>query len=116
MKSLSKGLVALGAALVFGPAGAQLPPQDGGLAGSQPTAPNAADGTLKSGAPQKIEDYIDRAHLLKGKDADKARAEAREESGRLLKALQLRCEIADAEPVGRGRATVNGQKKDLRIF
>jgi hypothetical protein len=94
---------------------AQMPPPTGGLAG-QPQGPSAADGTLKQGETQKIEDYLDRAHILKGQDAAKARAAAKETSAQLLRTIELNCEITEAEPVGRGTAKVAGKSAQLEIY
>ena len=102
--------------LGYGIALAQIPPPTGGLAGAQPQAPIGADGSLMQGDAQKIDDYVDRAHILKGQDIAKARAAARESSTPLVRALELNCEITEAEPVGRGTAKVSGKSARLEIY
>ena len=102
--------------LACGVASGQMPPSTGGLAGSQPQAPIGADGSLMPGDAQKVEDYVDRAHILKGQDVAKARAAAKASSAQLVHALELNCEIAEAEPVGRGTAKSNGKSAQLEIY
>jgi hypothetical protein len=73
-----------------------------------------SDQQALSGRPHDIEqsgDYTDRAHLLSGRNAAKERAAARTESERLIAEIQLPCEITDAEPVGRGKAQMEDNKK-----
>jgi hypothetical protein len=109
-------LIATASLIAGAGAFAQMPPPTGGLAGSQPQAPIAADGKLMQGDTQKVENYLDRAHILKGQDADKARAAARDSSAQLLRALELNCDITEAEPVGRGTAKVSGKSAQLEIY
>jgi hypothetical protein len=81
----------------------------GAGAGVPPT-----DQQTLSGRPHDIEqsgDYTDRAHLLGGRNAAKERAAARVESEKLIAEIQLPCEITDAEPVGRGKAQMEDNKK-----
>ena len=110
-------MAAIVGAIGFGPAYSQAPPPGGGgMPDSQRTQPSAAEGTLTQGGTQKVDDYLDRAHLLKGPDLAKVRAEAKEESAKLANAIELKCEITDAEPVGRGKTEVDGKSAALRIY
>jgi hypothetical protein len=110
-------VAAIVGAIGIGPAYSQAPPPGGGgMPDSQRTQPSAADGTLTQGGTQKVEDYLDRAHILKGRDPAKVRAEAQEESAKLAKAIDLNCEIVDAEPVGRGKTQVGGKSVALRVY
>ncbi|MGH8264364.1 MAG: hypothetical protein ACRETU_05405 [Steroidobacterales bacterium] len=113
---LFAGLLATASLIGHSVALAQMPPPTGGLAGSQPQAPIGADGSMMQDDAQKVEDFVDRAHILKGQDLAKARAAARESSTPLVRALELNCEITEAEPVGRGTAKVNGKSARLEIY
>jgi hypothetical protein len=90
-------------------------PTPTGMAGS----PASSDLEAASSRPKDVEHYdgfIDRAHLASGKDPAKLRAEAIEQSSRLVSAMHLPCDITDAAPVGRGKATVDGKKVEVGIY
>ncbi len=103
-------------ALVTDPAVAQRQaPTPTGMAGSPATSDlEAASSRAKD--VEKYDGFVDRAHLASDRDPAKLRAEAMEQSAKLASAMQLPCDIADAAPVGRGKATVDGKKVDVSIF
>jgi hypothetical protein len=110
---LAATIVVMMAALDAGAANSGPAPMGAG-AGPPPSEQQAL-----SGRPYDVEksgDYADRAHLLNGKNAAKERDEAREQSGKLLAAIQLPCDITDAEPVGRGKAQLDGKKVSLSVY
>lgn len=89
-------------------------PAPGAGAGPPPSEQQAL-----AGRPYDVEksgDYLDRAHLLSGHNAEKERAAAKVESQKLIAAIQLPCEISDAEPVGRGKATLDGKKVSVAVY
>ncbi|HZF14940.1 MAG TPA: hypothetical protein VE046_03260 [Steroidobacteraceae bacterium] len=63
-----------------------------------------------------MDDYVGRAGILKGQDPAAAHADAKVAGTQLLKAMQLPCEVVDAEPVGRGKTKINGKVSDVRIY
>jgi hypothetical protein len=106
-------IVAMVGALDAGAANSGPAPMGTG-AGPPPTEQQALSGRPHD--VEKAEDYQDRAHLLSGRNAAKERAAAREQSEKLTAAIQLPCEITDAEPVGRGKAQFEDKKVAVSIY
>ena len=87
-----------------------------GVSTGQPTENSAFNGALTHSELQKLGDFIDRAHMLTGNDAVKAKAAARDATAKLASELSLACEVIDAEQVGRGKAKADGKTVEVNAY
>ncbi|HEY1724890.1 MAG TPA: hypothetical protein VGF89_05675 [Steroidobacteraceae bacterium] len=105
-------LVAIGTVASAGQSGGYAPA--GGGAGAPPSEQQNA--STRPYDVEKSGEFQDRAQLLSGKNADKERAAALEQSQKILAAIHLACEPSAAEPVGRGRAQFDNKKVQVAIY
>lgn len=89
----------------------------GGASGSMGSSARSTDeGKYSDAQGDKVDDYVGRAKIMKDLDPAAAHADAKVASTQVLKAMQLPCEVVDAEPVGRGKTKINGKPEDVRIY
>jgi len=89
----------------------------GGTSGSMGSSVRSTEeGKYRDAQGDKVDDYVGRARIMNGQDPAAARADAKTASARILGAIQLPCDITDAEPVGRGKTKINGKPADVRIY
>jgi hypothetical protein len=62
------------------------------------------------------QDDVAKINGVGNRSSAKAKAQAREESAKLVKAINLACELTDAELVGAGTTNENGKTLDLKVY
>jgi len=62
------------------------------------------------------QDDVAKINGLGNRKSEKAKAQAQEESAKLAKAINLACELIDAEFVGAGTINENGKTRDLKVY
>ena len=80
-------------------------------------APGGLADPLPQSAPSGFGVPLAKADLLKIHDVtDRDRAKAKEESGKLVSAIQLSCELTDAALIGRGKGNADGKIIDVNAY